>query len=50
VAVELAKMYLGIGHGIQWSTHNCEKQERTGNNGWMLYTVYAVPGVCCSQY
>jgi len=35
---------------IQGSTCNHENERKTNNLGWMLYSVYAVLGVCCTQY
>ena len=42
----------GVGRhtGIQGSTRSHENEGKTKNLGWMLYSVYAVLGVCCTQY
>jgi len=34
---------------IQGSTRNHENERKTNNLGWMLYSVYAVLGVCCTR-
>jgi len=34
---------------IQGSTRNHENVGKTNNLGWMLYSVYAVLGVCCTR-
>ena len=34
---------------IQGSTPNHENERKTNNHGWMLYSVYAVLGVCCTR-
>jgi len=41
--------YAGSGSSIQGSTPNRENERKTNNPGWILYSVYAVLGVCCTR-
>jgi len=48
MAVDRVGTYAGSGRYIQGSTHNHEIDGKTNNLGWMLYSVDAVLGVCCT--
>jgi len=48
VAVDRVRRHAGSSCYIQGSTHNCEYEGKTDNLGCMLYSVYAVLGVCCT--
>jgi len=49
MAVDRVGRYAGSWSNIQWSNRNHENEAKTSNLGWMLYSVYAVLGVCCTQ-
>jgi len=49
MAVDRVGRYAGIWCYIQGSTRNHENEGKTNNLGWMLYSVYAVLGVCCTR-
>jgi len=49
VMVDLLGRHVWSWRFIQGSTHNCENDGKTDNLWWMLYSVYAVLGVCCAQ-
>jgi hypothetical protein len=48
MAVDLVGRDAGSRSYIQMSTCNHENEGKTDNLEWMLYTVYAVLGVCCT--
>jgi len=48
MAVDCLGRHSGSCSYIQWSTSNHENEGKTNNLGWMLYSVYAVLGVCCT--
>jgi len=49
MAVDYVGMHARSYSYIQRSTRHHENEEKTNNLGWMLYSVYAVLGVCCTQ-
>jgi len=49
MAVDCVGRHAGSGSYIQGSTCNHENEGKTNNVGCMLYSVYAVLGVCCTQ-
>jgi len=49
LAVDRVERHAGSWSHIQGSTHNHETEGKTNNLGWMLYSVYAILGVCSSQ-
>jgi len=49
VAVDLVGRHAGSGSYIHGSTRDRENEGMTDNLGCMLYSVYAVLGVCCTQ-
>jgi len=48
MVVDLLGRHAGIWRYIQGSTRNCENEGKTVNLRWMLYSVCAVLGVCCT--
>jgi hypothetical protein len=50
MAVDRVRRYAGSLSYIQGSTRNHENERKTNNPGWMLYSVYAVLGVCCTGW
>jgi len=49
MAVDRVGRYAGSWSYIQGSTSNHENEGKTNNRGWMLYSVDAVLGVCCTR-
>jgi len=49
MAVDRVGRHAGSWHYIQGSTRTCGNEGKTNNPGWMLYSVYAVLGVCCTR-
>ena len=49
MAVDRVGRYAGSGSYIQGSTRNHVNEGKTNNLGWMLYSVCAVLGVCCTR-
>jgi len=49
MAVDRVGRHAGSCSYIQGSTRNHENELKTNNLGWMLYSVYAVLGVCCTR-
>jgi len=49
MAVDGVGRHAGSWCDIQGSTPNHENEAKTHNLGWMLYSVYVVLGVCCTQ-
>jgi len=49
-AVDLVGRHAGNGGYIQGSPYNSEKGVNTDNLWWMLYSVYAVLEVSCTQF
>jgi len=49
MAVDCVGRYAESWSCIQGSTRNHENEEKPNNLGWMLYSVYAVLGVCCTR-
>jgi len=50
MAVDCVGRHTGIWSYIQGSTYNHGNEEKANNLGWMLYSVYAVLGVCCTRW
>jgi len=48
-AVDCVGRYAGRSSYIHGSTPDHENEGKTHNLGWMLYSVYAVLGVCCTR-
>jgi len=49
MVVDRVGRYAGSWSYIQGSTPNHENEGNKNNLGWMLNSVYAVPGVCCTH-
>jgi hypothetical protein len=49
VGVVFKGRYAGSSSYIQGSTCNPDNEGRTDYLGWILYSVYAVLGVCCTR-
>jgi len=49
MAVDRVGRYAGSWSYIPGSTPNHENEGKTNSLGWMLYSVYAVLGVCCTR-
>jgi len=49
VAVDIIGRHARSGSYLQGSTCNSENDRNTDNVLWMLYWVYAVPSVCCTE-
>jgi len=49
MAVNHVRRHAGTCSFIQGSTPNHENEGKPNNLGWMLYSVYAVLGVCCTR-